>query len=61
MQAGTVVMMANGKKKAPVIKKAWRRKYQYEFACKPNPHSLKGMLMTDKAAASELETSQHEG
>jgi glucosamine-6-phosphate isomerase len=56
MQAGALLMMANGKKKAPVIKRAVEGEPSINFPASLIRAHKKGILMIDKEAASELET-----
>ncbi|HUS03695.1 MAG TPA: hypothetical protein VMY77_18275, partial [Chitinophagaceae bacterium] len=56
MASGTLLMLANGKKKTPVIKRATEGDITNEFPAsllRQHPNSI---LMIDKEAASELKT-----
>ena len=55
MNARSLVMMANGKKKAPVIKKAIKEKITTDFPASLIRQNNNAMLMVDQEAASELE------
>ena len=57
LQAGTVLMIANGIKKAPVIKQAMEGEISPLFPASLMRLHKRGLLMIDTAAASELETS----
>jgi glucosamine-6-phosphate isomerase len=56
MQAKKLLMMANGKKKAPVIKRAVEKEASIHFPASLIQQHKNGLLMTDTEAASELET-----
>jgi glucosamine-6-phosphate isomerase len=55
MQAHTLLMMANGKKKAPVIKQAMEEQISTSFPAGFVRGHKNGILMIDREAASELE------
>lgn len=56
MEAGTLLMMANGKKKAPVIKRAVEGDTGTEFPASLVRKHANGILMIDAEAAAELKT-----
>ncbi len=56
MQAKTLLMIANGKKKAPVIKKAIEGEISTDFPAALIRKHHNGILMVDSEAASELKT-----
>ncbi|MBC7828242.1 MAG: glucosamine-6-phosphate deaminase [Chitinophagaceae bacterium] len=58
MQAETLLMIANGKKKAPVIKQAVSEKISNSFPASLIQRHSNAILMTDNEAASELEILQ---
>lgn len=57
MQAKTLLMIANGKKKAPVIKQAMEKEISTSFPASLIRKHRNSILMIDSEAASELETS----
>ena len=57
MQAQTLLMMANGKKKAPVINQALEKEISNSFPASLIRQHKQGILMIDIEAASELEKS----
>jgi glucosamine-6-phosphate isomerase len=56
MQAKELLMLANGKKKAPVIKRAVEERITMDFPATLIQQHRNGFLMVDRAAASELKT-----
>jgi glucosamine-6-phosphate isomerase len=56
MQAGELLMLANGKKKAPVIRRAMEEKINTGFPATLIRQHNNSFLMVDKEAASELKT-----
>lgn len=56
MQAKTLLMMANGKKKAPVIKQALETEAGTDFPASLIQKHSNGILVIDREAATELET-----
>ncbi|MGZ5135491.1 MAG: glucosamine-6-phosphate deaminase [Flavitalea sp.] len=57
MEAGTLLMIANGEKKSPVIRQAMKEEIGTTFPASLIRRHKKGILILDTAAASELETS----
>lgn len=56
MQAKTLLMMANGRKKAPVIKRIMEGEASIHFPASLIRQHIGGVLMVDNEAASQLET-----
>ena len=56
MQAGTLLMMANGKKKAPVIKRTVEEEISTHFPATLIQQHKNSFLMIDQEAAAELKT-----
>jgi galactosamine-6-phosphate isomerase len=56
MQTGELLMLANGKKKAPVIKRAMEEKVNTDFPATLIRQHNNGFLLIDKEAASELQS-----
>ncbi|NJO25444.1 MAG: hypothetical protein HC867_06280 [Bacteroidia bacterium] len=56
MEADTLLMIANGRKKAPVIKRTIEDEISTDFPATLIRQHRNGILMTDSEAACELET-----